>query len=263
MSPIAKPRARKPAARASVDLAPGGISPQGQRRRELLKAATRRVLERLGYRAMKVTDVAAEAGVAVGLFYHYFPDLKTVTSEILSDFLDEIAAVPLPEPKDRYDAIYTPTLLWATTFRDNPGLMRCLVQLADEVPEFEALWTRASSTWTRRAAKYVAKGVRLGPQDEASSLSAAYALGAMVDGLLQEIYVHRNADLRELARSPQAVATLLSSMWFRALYLELPPAAPDAAHQTAAPASAKPARPAKAGTAAGSTRPRARKPSAD
>lgn len=219
-------RARKNAALPAepVESAAEPMSARGQKRRELIKAAARVVLEKVGYHAMKVTDVATEAGVAVGLFYHYFPDLKTVTLEVLHDFLDELAETPHDEPEDRFDMIFIPTLVWANAYEEHPGLMRCLVQVADEVPEFMALWNKLNAAWSRRVAKNIARRFPEGQLSEHFSLSIAYALGSMVDGLINEIYVNRNDDLRKLLKSPREVAELLSALWYRALYMENPPA---------------------------------------
>lgn len=200
-------------------------SDRGRKRRELIKASARTVLQRVGYRAMKVADVAAEADIAVGLFYHYFPDLKTVTCEVLSDFLREMADAPMPQTRNRFDLIYAPTLLMVTAFEENLGLMRCLFQVADEDREFKALWNEASTAWTHRVAKNIARQFPEGQLGEGFSRSLAYALGAMVDGLLNELYIQNNSDARALLRTPQAIAELLSTLWYRAIYLENPPAA--------------------------------------
>lgn len=223
------PRPKKPgksaaAAAAPADPAPEPVSLRGQKRRELIKSAARVVLERVGYHAMKVTDVATEAGVAVGLFYHYFPDLKTVTCEVLSDFLDELWATPHPVPEDRFDVIFIPTMVWANAYEEHPGLMRCLVQVADEVPEFRAMWNNLNAVWSRRVAKNISRRYPEGQLSDDFSLSIAYALGSMVDGLINEIYVYRNSDLRNLLKSPREIAELLSAIWYRALYMENPPA---------------------------------------
>ncbi len=79
------------------------LSARALKRRGLIKQAVAAVLERVGYRAMKVTDVAAEAGIAVGLFYHYFPDLCAATCEVLTDLVDDLSARldDLPKPEDR------------------------------------------------------------------------------------------------------------------------------------------------------------------
>jgi len=202
-------------------------SARALKRRALIKQAVAAVLERVGYRAMKVTDVAAEAGIAVGLFYHYFPDLCAATCEVLTDLVDDLSARldELPKPEDRYQAVYRPTLLWAQTYEQHPGLMRCLVQVADEVPEFEALWLKTNDAWTRRIARSIARQFPSAALGERMSMSIAYALGSMIDGLLNEIYVHRNPELGKLLKTPAHSAELLAAIWYRALYLENPPVA--------------------------------------
>jgi len=200
-------------------------SARAQKRRDHLKVAVSNVLERMGYRAMKVTDVTTQANVAVGLFYRYFPDLRAATCEVLTDFLDSIKAEveALPVAQDKFHAVYGPTLLWAQAYERHPGLMRCLVQVADEVPEFEALWLSANDGWTRRIAKSIVRQFPDAGLSESFSLTIAYALGSMIDGLLNELYVHRNRELQMLLITPEHVAELLSAIWYRALYLENPP----------------------------------------
>ena len=200
-------------------------SARAQKRRELLKVAVSNVLERTGYRAMKVTDVTSQANVAVGLFYRYFPDLRSATCEVLTDFIDSIkkAVEELPVAQDRFQAVYGPTLLWAQAYERHPGLMRCLVQVADEVPEFESLWLDANEDWTRRIAKSIVRQFPNAGLNESFSLTIAYALGSMIDGLLNELYVHRNRELQMLLITPEHVAELLSAIWYRALYMENPP----------------------------------------
>jgi AcrR family transcriptional regulator len=217
-------QAKKKSAIGSLKPTAEPTSLRGQKRKELIKAATRAVLERVGYHAMKITDVTIEAGVAAGLFYHYFPDLKSVTCEVLSDFLDEMSVAPHAEPEDDFDMIFIPTLVWATAYEEHPGLMRCLVQVADEVPEFRSLWNNLNAKWSRRVAKNIVRRFPQGKLSENFSLSVAYALGSMVDGLINEMYVHRNSDLSKLIKSPREAAELLSAIWYRALYMENPPA---------------------------------------
>ena len=45
---------------------------RGELAREKLKAAAVRVLNQAGFHQMRIKDVTQEAGVATGLFYHYF-----------------------------------------------------------------------------------------------------------------------------------------------------------------------------------------------
>ena len=90
------PRARKQPVEARGGNDPAlrpARSARGEQARARLKEAAARVLERVGYRQMRVVDVTREAGVASGLFYHFFPDLKTLTIEVLQDFMQRFEAI--------------------------------------------------------------------------------------------------------------------------------------------------------------------------
>jgi len=75
-------REQAPVALANSACAPADTqtkTARGARARAGLKAAALVVLEREGYHKMRIADVTREAGVAQGLFYHYFKDLKSLT----------------------------------------------------------------------------------------------------------------------------------------------------------------------------------------
>ena len=73
------------------------LSLRGQAARAKLKSAALVVMERTGYHRMRIHDVTAEAGVAAGLFYHYFKDLKSLTIEVLEDYIAEARRVDIIE----------------------------------------------------------------------------------------------------------------------------------------------------------------------
>ncbi|MBN1944932.1 MAG: TetR/AcrR family transcriptional regulator [Bradymonadales bacterium] len=59
-------------------------------RKDELKQAAIRVFARRGYHAAKVSEIVAEAGVAQGTFYLYFPSKQALFGEILDDYLSLI-----------------------------------------------------------------------------------------------------------------------------------------------------------------------------
>ena len=65
------------------------LSARGEVARAKLKRAAMTVMEKTGYHGMRIHDVTSEAGVAAGLFYHYFNDLKSLTLEVLKDYIRE------------------------------------------------------------------------------------------------------------------------------------------------------------------------------
>jgi TetR/AcrR family transcriptional regulator, ethionamide resistance regulator len=214
--------------RNAVSRKPSSPSTQrGAKTRDRLKEAAARVLERIGYRAMRLTDIAAEADVNVSLFYHYFNSKADITYEILAELVDPLtlpdAEAPKPPPKDPFDTLVDANLSVTQHYASRPGLMRCLVHLDEEEPKFSALYRRINATWNQRVARDIAKRCPDAGVSERECLLIAYALGGMVDNFLFETYVDRNPLLLEALPQPEDSAVFLAILWYRALYLRNPP----------------------------------------
>jgi TetR/AcrR family transcriptional regulator, fatty acid metabolism regulator protein len=112
---------------------------QGEKRRLILDAAVR-VFASKGYHASRVDDIAAEAGVAHGLLYHYFQSkeelLETVFRETWAALLEAIRAVegsgePAPEQLRQVAAILL------RSWRRDPDLVRVLVREVARSPHLQ------------------------------------------------------------------------------------------------------------------------------
>jgi TetR/AcrR family fatty acid metabolism transcriptional regulator len=102
----------------------------GDKRRALLAAAVR-VFARSGYHGARVGDIAAEAGVAHGLIYHYFDSkedvLRTIFRENWGVLLERFRAVEAAdEPADQKLAGVAKILL--RTWRNEPDLVTVMVR---------------------------------------------------------------------------------------------------------------------------------------
>jgi AcrR family transcriptional regulator len=205
--------------------APKSRKEQAQETRARLKTATKRVLGRIGYRQMRIADVTKEAGVAVGLFYHYFPDLKAITCEVLSDFMQEMTeeARRVPHSGDLYATLRAQFAILIRHFEKYPGLMRCMIQASDEIPEFGEIWKASNRQWTRSFARYLADCLKPDEPDPDTAMLMAYCLGSMSDGVMHEYYVQQNPDLVGRIRSKEELADTLATLTYRAVYLRDPP----------------------------------------
>jgi len=125
---------------AGIAIDPDGRVPaSGDKRRLLLDAAVR-VFARKGYHACRVADIAAEAGVAHGLLYHYFESkeevLQTVFRETWSAFLEAVRSVEQAEASAR-EQLRKVTALVLRSWRDDPDLVRVLVREVARSPQVE------------------------------------------------------------------------------------------------------------------------------
>ncbi|MEZ5501276.1 MAG: TetR/AcrR family transcriptional regulator [Halioglobus sp.] len=205
---------------------PGALSARGERARAGLKAAALAVLEREGYHKMRIADVTGEAGVAQGLFYHYFKDLKSLTMEVLTDFAmasNDPAQVERNVTRgDWYARIYAHNLVVVRSYARRPGVMRCLLQLADEDEAFSGMLRenyRNQLMWLVDVMPKLFPQVRFRKHQ---ALMVVYSLAGIGEGLIREYFINESKTLRAAELSVEQFAELLSTMFYRALFLQHP-----------------------------------------
>lgn len=203
-------------------------SARGEKARARLMQAAMVVLEQVGYHKMRITDVTGEAGVAAGLFYHYFDDLKSLTVEVLEDFVSrslQLDDIEKDVPRgDWYSRMYAHNRLVASTYAERPGLTRCLLQLADEDPAFSQLLRQ---NFIQQLSWLVKQMPKLFPKAELGdhqALMVVYTLAGMGESLLRDYYVNREPALIAQSLEVDDIAELLTVMFYRGLFLENPPA---------------------------------------
>lgn len=203
------------------------LSARGLKAREKLKQAASAVLERKGFHQMKVADITREAGVAAGLFYHYFSDTKSLTLEVLTDFLSRFEALDEIEKDvvegDWYSRIYAHTKVFVESYATHPGLMRCLLQLSDQEPEFRALYkkcTMRQMLWLSNLTPEMFPESTI-TKDEA--LLMIYSISGTTESLLQEYYIAQDPDLCSKKVTVEEMSELTATMFYRALFLKQPP----------------------------------------
>lgn len=218
----AKQTSRGRVRRRSAAQPRAALNARGLRSRERLKRAARDVLNEKGYRNIRIQDVTETAGVASGLFYHYFRDLREVVAEVSSDFFDELvgAAASLEEYEDPYDWIFENHRNVVERFARNPGILACLFGLAGDYEEFDGIWKKNAHIWNLQVAGFLQRTAHF-RKDNARR--AAFMLGAMTEGVVYQALIRRTEDLAEFARQPEDIAEVIAVMWYRAIFLRAPP----------------------------------------
>jgi TetR/AcrR family fatty acid metabolism transcriptional regulator len=110
-----------------------------ERQRQILEAAVR-VFARNGYHTSRVADVAAEAGVAHGLVYHYFPSkaalLEAVFQETWQGLLEELRRLEGSGDSAR-EQLRKVAAIVLRTWRRDPDLIRVLVREVARSPQLQ------------------------------------------------------------------------------------------------------------------------------
>ena len=202
-------------------------SPKGEKARAKLRAAALSVMEDVGYHRMRISDVTKEAGVAQGLFYHYYSDLASLTVEVLEDFVSHslrLEDIEKDVPRgDWYERILAHNLLVVQAYAERPGIMRCLLQLADSDEAFSQTLRRNFIRQLGWLTRQMPKLFPAAEMSEHQAMMVAYTLAGMGETILRDYYINQEGVLSDKKMSPNEMAELISVMIYRGLFLENPP----------------------------------------
>ncbi len=140
--------------------------PASERRKQILRSAVR-VFARSNYRAAKVAEIAAEAGVSEALLYKLFPSKQAIFLEILQHMSQRIV-VAWQEEMDREEDAVTALRNMGVTYyqrmKKHPEELRVQFQAISEIADREiAEQLRADhESYVRFITKVIRKGQRQG-----------------------------------------------------------------------------------------------------
>lgn len=212
--------------------------PKRERTRERLRIATLQVLNERGYEDMRTLSITEQAGLSEGLFYVYFKSKVDITLDILNEFYTDFVRLDINATASvvPFDIIKGANRRWLHLAVANPGLMRCVFQAGNEVPEFAALISKVNKDWYTRAFNAVLRH-RPAARKSATMLPL-YMLGGMMDELVRKLVVYPDPELLTLIKANgsdhDAVADAATMIWYRVLYLDddqIPAGVSDLAHQ--------------------------------
>jgi TetR/AcrR family transcriptional regulator, transcriptional repressor for nem operon len=200
---------------------------KGERTRDRIRLVTAALLNEVGYRELKVSDICARAEVTTPVLYQYFETKQALTIEVLREFLDQfLARTDLPRGTTAYASMLDANRRWIALARSNAGLLQCLLDLSVDEPAFATLFVQASDTWYQRVARSIVRRFPSAAADAAAIELIAHAMGAMMDEVTRKLVTGRRSRLQTLvatvAPTDGAMAEFLTVLWYRALYAASP-----------------------------------------
>jgi AcrR family transcriptional regulator len=199
-----------------------GTRPQradAARNRQALLAAARRVFERDGFVAARITDIADEAGLAHGSFYSHFQSKEDALAAVLGEVGEEMLH-PGPSltgsPGDTADpvaAIHTANLAYLEAYRRNARLMALLEQVATVDERFAALRLERTDAFLARNARAIRRLQQAGLADPGLDPDlASLALSTMVSRSAYAAFAIGRPSV-----SVEQLAETLTRLWVNAL----------------------------------------------
>jgi AcrR family transcriptional regulator len=167
---------------------PDKATPRGDRTREELVAAARRVFERDGFVNVRVADIVAEAGVAHGTFYTYFESKQAAFIEVANDVergLNEAVARPDDGAAPGViEALRISHQRFFEYYSRNGAILALIEQVATMDAEFEAMRRRRRQIHVERVATTIERWQERGiAASHLDSYACATALVSMRSNL--------------------------------------------------------------------------------
>jgi TetR/AcrR family transcriptional regulator, transcriptional repressor for nem operon len=198
--------------------------PKRERTRERLRIAAVEALNERGYEDMRALSITEQAGLSEGLFYVYFKNKVDITLDILREFhyeflkLDRFSGAH----SSPFEVIQAANRRWIAVAVANSGLMRCVFQAGNEVPEFSKLLSNINNSLYLRVFDSVQR--RKPSISQTAMMMSLYMLGGMMDEIVRKLVVYPDLQLlkiiAETGSDENAVADAASVIWYRVLYLD-------------------------------------------
>lgn len=191
--------------------------------RQDLVAAARTVFTRMGYFDARVSDIVAEANIAHGSFYTYFPSKREVFQEVM----DQVSALILAAVKPYADNVQGDTVgnleranrRYIRVHHENARLLALLEQVATADPEVQRTRVAARAEHVDRIEHTITDLQQRGYAD--TDLDPRTTAGALVSMLAS--FAHWST-MDAIAYDEVQVVKTLTQIWVRAIGLTNTPA---------------------------------------
>ena len=192
---------------------------RGQRTREVIIAAARRVFEREGYLEVGVDDIVTEAGVARGSFYTYFPTklevFKVLASRVGKQIREAVVIQSEDSMLDPIEALDHSHRRYIDVYRQNAGIYGLLEQLSTVDTELHNIRLSGRRNHVRRVESRIRKWQERGLADPTIEPSTtAAALVSMTSNLCYWCFVGEDR------YSVEQLAVTITDLWVRSLGLQ-------------------------------------------
>jgi AcrR family transcriptional regulator len=194
--------------------------------RDRLLAAGHHLLERGGFEAISIADIAGEAGCSVGAFYHRFTDKEAFFTVLIETFMAEIVAdAKRSTAPDRFAEASIETTLtsfvayWVELFRRHQGLLRTVIK---KTLHAEETWTPLRQAGQAALEPFIALlAAKCGKSDSRSFQYRALTGFQIVSGVVINATLHRTMLLN---LESDELTAWVREILRHCLFDELPPA---------------------------------------
>jgi len=187
-----------------------------ERREQILRCAIQ-VFARANYRATRIADIAAEAGISEAMIYKHFPSKKSIFLEILEHMSSRIISFwqqEVDKEPDALQALRNMVLAYYRRVKKHPDELKIHLQAVSEIGD-EAIRSRLRADYQdtmRFVEKVIQNGIRQGVIRENADVEAMAFLytggGIIVDMMILLAFDERFDEQLLVRMSDRILGTL-------------------------------------------------------
>lgn len=193
------------------------VTPKGRKTRANILDAARRVIARHGYVAMRVGDVAAEAGLSLGAFYRYFENKDDMFSHLIADIHEELFAASRATRSDLKTAplaaLRESNFGYLKHYYQHRDIMRALFEAVTVDKHYRSIWWQMRE---RHVARFVHALQQIHGITEVNGIPTKTLAEAMASMTEQSAYCwFAQEELNETAVPLDVAADAVTRIWYR------------------------------------------------
>jgi AcrR family transcriptional regulator len=193
---------------------------RGQKTRQRLLAAARKVIERDGFVALRMGDVAAEAKVSLGGLYRYFENkddlFVSLIGDIHKDLYEASRAHKYDFRADPLAALRESNQGYLVHYYANRDIMRAFIEATTVDARICEMWWWMRQRHVDRFVAALKRDFNITEVDNIPTRVIAEALASTVE---QSAYVwYARESLNAAPLSVETAAEVLARIWYRAIW---------------------------------------------
>jgi AcrR family transcriptional regulator len=196
------------------------VTPKGRKTRANILDAARRVVARHGFVAMRVGDVATEAGLSLGAFYRYFKNKDDMFSHLIADIHEELFNASRSADNELgsnpYSALREANYGYLEHYFANRDIMRALFEAVTVDKRYRSIWWQMRERHVERFVYALAKGHGITEVNRISTRVLAEAMASMTE---QSAYCwYAQEELNDMAVPLSTAADVVARTWYQTFF---------------------------------------------
>jgi AcrR family transcriptional regulator len=202
--------------------APPALTAKGQRTREAIEQAARKLFAERGFHGTTLADITSAAGKSSAVFYRYFTDKEDLLAALAKSFLHDVLSsarlsVALPQSPDDSEFFDTVVTGYWNIFKQNIGIMVAIAQLGATQQRFAALQNEFRSFGMDIVTASVLHAQQQGYGHDLNPQHTAAAIALLFEQFTSVVLRPDPAGLG-LRISDREAITTLATVWKKTLY---------------------------------------------